>query len=154
MLVASLLGDRSGSDDLVLTVVASVCVGLALSQELSVLLAEAITTPIERVRRAMTRVAEGDLTARVPVTTSDELGELAHDFNLMARGLEEREQMRAAFGTYVDKEVAALILSGQFPEEGVEVDVSIMFCDVRGFTTYAENAPATEVVPRSTGCSR
>ena len=40
----------------------------------------------------MTKVAAGDLTARVPVTTSDELGELAHDFNLMARGLEEREQ--------------------------------------------------------------
>jgi len=146
MLVASLVGDRSGSDDLVLTVVASACVGLALSQELAVLLAEAITLPIERVRKAMSRVAGGDLTARVPVMTSDELGQLAHDFNLMARGLEEREQMRAAFGTYVDKEVAALILSGQFPEEGIEVDVSIMFCDVRGFTSYAERAPATEVV--------
>ncbi|KAA1417749.1 HAMP domain-containing protein [Nocardioides humilatus] len=146
LLVATLLGDRGGSDDLVLAVVASVGVGLALSQELSVLLAEAITTPVERVRRAMARVADGDLTARVLVTTSDELGELAHDFNMMARGLEEREQMRAAFGTYVDKEVAALILSGQFPDEGVEVDVSIMFCDVRGFTSYAERAPAPEVV--------
>ncbi|MEZ0578951.1 adenylate/guanylate cyclase domain-containing protein [Nocardioides sp. MH1] len=146
LLVASLLGDRNGSQDLVLSVVASVGVGLALSQELSVLLAEAITTPIERVRSAMARVAGGDLTARVPVTTSDELGELAHDFNVMARGLEEREQMRAAFGTYVDKEVAALILSGQFPDEGVEIDVSIMFCDVRGFTSYAEAAPAPEVV--------
>ena len=46
----------------------------------------------------------------------------------------------------MDKEVAALILSGQFPEEGVEVDVSIMFCDIRGFTSYAESAAATEVV--------
>ena len=46
----------------------------------------------------------------------------------------------------MDKEVAALILSGQFPEGGVEVDVSIMFCDVRGFTSYAEEAAATEVV--------
>lgn len=146
LLVSSLLGDRDGSDDLVLAVVVSVGVGLLLSQELSVLLAQSITRPVERVRREMSRVAAGDLTARVPVTTSDELGELAHDFNLMARGLEEREQMRAAFGTYVDKEVAALILSGQFPEEGVEIDVSIMFCDVRGFTSYAERAPATEVV--------
>jgi adenylate cyclase len=146
LLVASLLGDRNGSDSLVMAVVASVGVGLALSQELAVLLAEAITIPIERVRAAMARVADGDLTARVLVTTSDELGELAHDFNLMTRGLEEREQMRAAFGTYVDKEVAALILSGQFPDEGVEVDVSIMFCDVRGFTSYAERAPATEVI--------
>jgi adenylate cyclase len=130
----------------VLAVVASVGVGVALSQELSVLLAEAITRPVERVRAAMARVAAGDLTARVPVTTSDELGELAHDFNVMARGLQEREQMRAAFGTYVDKEVAALILSGQYPEEGVEIDVSIMFCDIKGFTSYAEAAPATEVV--------
>jgi adenylate cyclase len=146
LLVASLLGDRRGSDGLVLAVVASVVVGVALSQELAVLLAEAITRPVERVRQAMSRVAGGDLTARVPVMTSDELGQLAHDFNLMARGLQEREQMREAFGTYVDKEVAALILSGQFPEEGVEIDVSIMFCDVRGFTSYAERAPATEVV--------
>jgi adenylate cyclase len=61
-------------------------------------------------------------------------------------GLEEREQMRAAFVTYMDKEVAALILSGQFPDEGVEIDVSILFCDVRGFTAYAEQAPATEVI--------
>jgi len=146
VLVASLVGGRDGSDHLLLAIVASVGVGLALSHELSVLLAEAVSRPIERVRDAMARVAEGDLTARVPVLTSDELGQLAHDFNLMARGLEEREQMRTAFGTYVDKEVAALILSGQVPEEGVEVDVSIMFCDVRGFTSYAERAPATEVV--------
>ena len=56
--------------------------------------------------------------------------------------------MRAAFGTYMDKEVAALILPGQFPEEGTEVDVSIMFCDIRGFTSYAERAAATEVVAK------
>jgi class 3 adenylate cyclase len=146
ILVATLVGERHGSDDLVLAVVAALGIGLALSQELSVLLAESITEPIGRVRRALSRVQGGDLTARVPVTTSDELGELAHDFNLMARGLQEREQMRDAFGTYMDKEVAALILSGQFPDEGVEVDVSILFCDVRGFTSYAENAAATAVV--------
>jgi adenylate cyclase len=146
ILVATLVGERNGSDDLVLAVVAALGVGLALSHELSVLLAEGITEPIARVRAALARVQGGDLTARVPVTTSDELGELAHDFNLMALGLEEREQMRAAFGTYMDKEVAALILSGQFPEEGVEIDVSILFCDVRGFTSYAENAAATEVI--------
>ena len=146
LLVAAVVGERTGSADLVLAVVAALGIGLALSHELSVLLSEGITEPIGRVRAALSRVRAGDLTARVPVTTSDELGELAHDFNLMARGLEEREQMRAAFGTYMDKEVAALILSGQFPEGGVEVDVSLLFCDVRGFTSYAENAAATEVV--------
>jgi adenylate cyclase len=103
ILVATLVGDRDGSDQLVLAVVAALGVGLALSHELSFLLARSITEPIGRVRAALSRVQAGDLTARVPVTTSDELGELAHDFNLMARGLEEREEMRAAFGTYMDK---------------------------------------------------
>jgi class 3 adenylate cyclase len=151
IVVAAIVGDRDGSGALLLAVLAALVVGLALSQELAVLLARGITEPIARVRRALDRVAAGDLTARVPVTTSDELGQLAHDFNTMARGLEEREQMRAAFGTYMDKEVARLILSGQYPDEGVEVDVSILFCDVRGFTSYAENAPATEVIASLNG---
>ncbi|WP_346386285.1 adenylate/guanylate cyclase domain-containing protein [Nocardioides sp.] len=146
VVVASLVGDRGGSSALVLAVVVAMMVGLALSHELALLLARGITQPISEVRRALDRVRAEDFAARVPVTTSDELGELAHDFNLMARGLEEREQMRAAFGTYMDKAVAGLILSGQFPDEGVEIDVSIMFCDVRGFTSYAENAEATEVI--------
>jgi class 3 adenylate cyclase len=144
--VASLVGQRDGSSDLVLAVLVSVAVGLALSRELAMLLARGITQPITEVRDALDRVRAGDLAARVRVVTSDELGELAHDFNLMAAGLEEREQMRAAFGTYMDKDVARLILSGRFPDEGVEVDVSVMFCDVRGFTAYAENAAATEVI--------
>ena len=146
VLVAAAVGGREGSAQLALAVLVSLVVGLALSHELAMLLSRGITEPIHDVRRALERVREGDLTARVPVVTSDELGELAHDFNLMARGLEEREEMRTAFGTYMDKEVAALILSGQFPQEGVEVDVSIMFCDVRGFTSYAESAEATEVI--------
>jgi len=144
--VAGLVSDGGGSRQLALAVVISLVVGVALSHELTVLLSQGITHPINEVRSALARVRAGDLTARVPVATSDELGELAHDFNLMALGLEEREEIRAAFGTYMDKEVARLILSGQFPDQGIEVDVSIMFCDVRGFTAYAERAAATEVI--------
>jgi class 3 adenylate cyclase len=88
----------------------------------------------------MERVRAGDYDARVPVVTSDELGELSHDFNLMALGLAERERMREAFGTYLDRDIVPLILSGRFPREGLEVTVSIMFVDVRGFTAFAEHA--------------
>jgi class 3 adenylate cyclase len=75
----------------------------------------------------------------VPVVTSDEVGELTDDFNRMVRGLAEREEMREVFGTYLDKDIARFILSGQFPKEGIAIDVSIMFCDVREFTTFAES---------------
>ncbi|CAB4722453.1 unannotated protein [freshwater metagenome] len=121
-------------------------VGLLLSRELTVLLSSSITRPIADVRGQLARVRAGDYTARVPLLSSDELGELGHDFNRMASGLAEREELRDAFGTYVDKQVVELILSGRFPQEGVEVDVSILFCDVRDFTAYAESHDAREVI--------
>lgn len=146
VVVAGLLGDADGSGRLALTVLVSLGVGLFLSLELTNLLSASITRPVREVRAQLARVRADDYGARAPVMSSDELGELAHEFNRMARGLGEREELRDAFGTYVDKEVASLILSGQVASEGVEVDVSILFCDVRGFTAYAERADATEVV--------
>ena len=84
----------------------------------------------------------------MPVTTGDELGELATSFNQMLEGLQEREQLRDAFGTYVDRDVAEYILSEGFSEEGVEVEISILFADVRNFTHFAAHAEARDVVAR------
>jgi adenylate cyclase len=64
----------------------------------------------------------------------------------MAAGLAERERIRAIFGTYVDRDVAEHILSHGPSLEGEEVDVTVMFIDVRGFTAYAERSAATDVV--------
>ena len=144
--VAALVTDQGGTGLLLASVASSVGVGLALSWELTNLLTRAITDPIAHLRLALARVSSGDSEARVPVVTSDELGELSDAFNRMASGLEERERLREAFGTYLDKEVAGFILSGRFPEEGVQVDVSIMFCDVVDFTPFAERSDAREVV--------
>ncbi|HEY3188006.1 MAG TPA: adenylate/guanylate cyclase domain-containing protein, partial [Solirubrobacteraceae bacterium] len=146
LLVAALMTGDGGTRTLALSVAAAVGVGLVLSFELTVLLSRSITAPIAALRVGLDRVRGGDYDARVPVVTSDELGELSHDFNLMAHGLAERERMREAFGTYLDRDIVPLILSGRFPREGVEVTVSIMFVDVRDFTPFAERSNATEVV--------
>jgi nitrogen fixation/metabolism regulation signal transduction histidine kinase len=50
---------------------------------LGVVLARGITKRIRRLVRAITLVARGDLSIRVPVTGSDELTELASNFNRM-----------------------------------------------------------------------
>jgi class 3 adenylate cyclase len=117
-----------------------------MATELAVLLCRSIVQPMERLGEGMRAVRAGDYTARVPVMSSDEIGELSHDFNRMAAGLAEREELREAFGTYVDRSAVELILSGMFPPEGIEVDVSILFTDVQGFTSYAETASAREVI--------
>lgn len=155
VLVGGLVGvgaeDGSPSARLALTVALSLGVGLFMSLELTGLLSGSITRPLLDVREQLARVHDGDLTARAPVASSDELGELARDFNTMARGLAEREELREHFGTYVDREIVRLILAGQVPQEGFEVEVSVLFVDVRGFTRFAESVPAPQVVETLNG---
>jgi adenylate cyclase len=146
LIVAAL---TSGGDDhatLGLDVAIAVGVATTVSLELTVLLSKSILRPIADLQRATDAVREGDLDAAVAVTTGDELGELAASFNQMVEGLREREKIREAFGTYLDKEVADYILSDAFDEDGVELDVSVLFCDVKDFTRFASGAEATEVV--------
>src|SRR3954451_3440703 len=128
------------------TVLVAIAAGTAISLELSVLLSKSILRPVADLQRAATRLARGDYDVSVPVTTGDELGELAATFNQAIQGLREREQIREAFGTYLDKDVARFILSGNFPEEGVELDVTVLFFDVRDFTKFAAEADAKKVV--------
>jgi adenylate cyclase len=102
--------------------------------------------PIGDLKRAIALVERGRLDIAVPVTSGDEIGDLAHSFNRMVAGLEEREQIREAFGTFVDRDVAEHILARPDALAGEEVEVTVLFCDVRGFTRFAEQAPAPDVV--------
>ncbi len=61
---------------------------------LGILLARQLTRPLRRLTAAARGVAAGDFSQRVPVTRSDELGDLARDFNQMAGALETSEATR------------------------------------------------------------
>src|SRR5215208_3031566 len=54
----------------------------------SLLLTRQVTRPLSETRDAAIRVASGDYAAAVPVTSRDELGELARAFNYMAEEIE------------------------------------------------------------------
>jgi adenylate cyclase len=148
LVVAALSSSGGGGAALGVDVLIAVAVATTISLELTVLFAKSIVRPIADLQRATEAVREGRYDVSVPVTTGDELGELAASFNQMVEGLAERERLREAFGTYLDKSVAEYILSEGFNEEGEETEVSILFCDVRDFTAFAAQADAKEVVMR------
>lgn len=56
--------------------------------------ARKISKPIENLSEAAAEVAKGNLSKSVPVTTNDELGELASSFNKMVEGLREWERIK------------------------------------------------------------
>ena len=76
--------------------VAATLAVFALGMLLSLVLAAAVSRPVQALTDAAERVAAGDLSARVPASGSDELGALARTFNQMverlgeSRALEER----------------------------------------------------------------
>jgi adenylate cyclase len=134
--------------DLGIDVLVAVGVAFTISFELTMLLTKSIYGPVDDLMAATERVAHGDLSARVPVLSGDELGELAGSFNEMMSGLEEREKLQAAFGSYVDPQVARRVLDEGELLEGDEVEVSVLFVDIRDFTPFAESASAAESVAR------
>lgn len=147
--VAGLSTTRTASlGDLGLDVAVAVLVAFTVSLELTLLLARSIVDPVAQLQRMADRIRAGDLTARVPVASTDETGRLAQSFNEAVAGLQERERLREAFGVYVDPDVAERVLSEGVALEGEEVEVSVLFLDVRGFTVVAEHAGAQEVVSR------
>ena len=151
LVVAALTSDGGGGVNLTVDVLVALAVATTISLELSLLLSRSILRPIADLQRAMDAVREGRYDVSVPVTTGDELGELAASFNEMIEGLAERERLREAFGTYLDKEVAEYILSEGFSEEGEELEVSVLFCDIRDFTALAASMDAKEVVAALNG---
>jgi adenylate cyclase len=146
MTVAALTSEGGGGESLGLDVGIALGVATTIALELTLLVTRSVLRPLADLQKATQRVLDGDFTVSVPVTTGDETGELAASFNAMVAGLAERERIREAFGTYLDREVAEYILSDEFDEEGIELEVSVLFCDVRDFTGFAADAEAKEVV--------
>jgi adenylate cyclase len=133
-------------NDLGLDVVVAVLVAFTISLELTLLLTKSILRPVDDLLRATEAVKRGDLEARVPVVSGDEMGALAGSFNEMMQGLSERERLQTAFGHYVDPAVAERVLEEGELLEGQEREVTVMFVDVRDFTARAERSSARETV--------
>ena len=105
-----------------------------------------VSERIGALRIALAQVQSGDFGARVVVDDASEIGRLQAGFNTMTAGLAERERIRDVFGTYVDRDVADHILRSGAPLAGEEVEVTMMFVDVRGFTSFAEELHPSDVV--------
>ena len=114
----------------------------------AIFLAGSIAGPLRSLSLAMARVARGDFKTRVKPATNDEIGALADGFNDMIQGLEERERIKKTMQRYLDPEIAHQILSGRIDVEGEMKDVTLLFSDLRAFTSFAEQHHPKEVLAK------
>jgi class 3 adenylate cyclase len=113
-------------------------VGVLALIALGVGVAQIIAIPIIRLVQASREVGSGNLDVNVQVHAEDEIGLLTRGFNNMVTDLKQREYIRAMFGRMVSQDVSEAVLKGEIALDGEIRDVSVLFTDVRGFTTIAE----------------
>jgi NtrC-family two-component system sensor histidine kinase KinB len=77
----------------VLRMVAAGAAVTVIGLVLSIFLARRLASPVERMREAAKRIADGDYGVQVPVSGQDELAQLAGQFNSMAKRLEQYHAM-------------------------------------------------------------
>lgn len=94
-----------------------------LSALVSMVLARLILAPVRRIVRATHRLAEGQYAVRVPERGSDELSQLAGDFNRLAESLAAAERARRNFIADISHELRTplAVLRGEIEalEDGV-----------------------------------
>lgn len=119
-------------------------VGIAIAW----LFSRRLSVPIAELTRASRAVRDGRLDTRIEVRNRDEIGELAESFNEMTDGLRQRDAYRSILGKVSDETVAQAMISGDLDLElgGELKTVTVLFCDIRGFTGKTEHMPPTEVI--------
>ena len=122
-------------------VIAAVLTALAAALGLvfAVLVSGGMTRPVRRLLEGTRAVEAGHLDETLPVTSQDEIGHLTTAFNRMVEQLRHKERIRETFGKYVDPRVVeGLIDRPTLAVEGQRRVMTVLFCDIKGFTSASE----------------
>ena len=127
-------------------VVSALIAGVVFSF-LALVLARSFVRPINNLSAAAEAVRRGDYAnAQAQVFAENEFGRLAHTFNTMVSGVQARERERDIFGRVVSPEVREKLLSGELTLGGENRRVSVLFSDIRDFTTLSERLGPQQTV--------
>jgi class 3 adenylate cyclase len=122
--------------------ISAVVTGIAavLGFVFAMMVGSGITGPVLRLLEGTREVEAGRLDRSISVTTRDEIGQLSAAFNRMIERLRQNQRVRETFGRYIDPRIADSLLSetAVAVAEGQRRVMTVMFCDMKGFTALSE----------------
>lgn len=102
--------------------------------------------PIERMDSITSSIELGSYADRAKVLSGDELGRLSNSLNSMSKGLAERDSIKETFGKMVDPAIRDHLLKGNINLGGDFYYATVLFTDIRDFTSISEKLPADKIV--------
>lgn len=121
--------------------------GFALAALGAVFVTAIIVKPVHVLADSARKLGAGDLDHRIKVTRRDEFGDLMQAFNEMGEGLKQKQFIQESFGRYVAPDLVDKILNErEMWFKGRSVEVSVLFADIRGFTSMSEKMSPEAVI--------
>ena len=145
---AAVIGTRAYQRRVVTIGVALLAIATLLGLTVAALVTLGLVRPVRRLLLGTAAVEHGALDTVVPVTSRDEIGSLTQSFNSMVGELRVKARIRDTFGKYVDPRIVAGLLDR--PElteaKGSRREMTILFCDMKGFTALSEGMTPAALV--------
>jgi class 3 adenylate cyclase len=123
-------------------IISAIVTGIAavLGFLFAMLVGSGITRPVMKLLEGTRAVEAGQLDGTITITTQDEIGQLSAAFNRMIETLRQNQRVRETFGRYIHPRIAEGLLDQPTvaATEGQRRVMTVMFCDMKGFTTLSE----------------
>ncbi len=142
----SLTAELAPARELERTVLLISLAALLAATVVAIGIARGVSRPLQQLAEHTKLVAAGDYTQQIALPRQDEFGQLATAFNQMTAGLAERDRVRNLLGMVVSPEIATQLLHSDLQLGGEEREVTILFCDLRDFTSFSEKMAPADVL--------
>ncbi|MGO8918145.1 MAG: adenylate/guanylate cyclase domain-containing protein [Stellaceae bacterium] len=145
---AAITGTRAYQQRVVGIGLALLTIAVLLGLTVAAAVTFGLVRPVRRLLAGTAAVERGALDTVVPITSRDEIGRLTQSFNTMVGELRLKARIREIFGKYVDPRIVAGLIDR--PEltdvRGSRREMTVFFCDMKGFTTFSEGMTAPALV--------
>lgn len=149
-------GSQKIADEIFFNIQMSGLVLLGLAIVLIHYFSKSITAPIIQLACSAKEIKKGNLEeVHIPIPPQkrkDEIATLCHSFGEMVQGLKEKEKVKGILNKVVSQEIAQEILTGQVHLGGEEKKVTVLFADIRSFTSMTQAMVPNQVIDLLNTC--